>query len=352
MWYLAWWILRPVQLAWRKHHWVGETHLNACVLRGIRNDTRRGRRVWGSAIPCHLSYSVYWFGSAFWMSPLTSLDENPAWEDMCGFRKPRWWVIISKSTTLNRQTQIIELPSNWSFTVKGFGRSWSGLKAACKSVPSTLLIASRIFQRWVAATHVTAFNHMHGLLLHIPSPTPFTKKINTGTPMTNWWQILPKTAHIYPMPPGLESSKPTTWGTNWKLFRPTPYLNQDRRNKVQNVQVRVWCPPVQNLSHTIYTDFPVPTCLQSRWHLWDTVRCAQTARMVHSKWASHLEVLKSQFYLCFPRAVSVERSQPPHPTPQTQHAFAFQNLRACAVCREKNGDWGVVHHSWMEWWGW
>lgn len=322
------------------------------MLRGIRNDTRRGKRVWGSSIPCHLSYSVYWFGSAFWVSPLTSLDEDPAWEDMRGFRKPRWWAIISKSTTLNRQTQ-----RQLSYLQIGHSQ-WKALEEAevgwkqpvSLSPPPSLSLLEFSRDGW--QPHVTAFNHMHGLLLHIPSPTPFTKKINTGTPMTNWWQILHKTAHIYPMPPGLESSKPTTWGTNWQLIRPTPYLNQDRRNKVQNGQVRVWCPPVQNLGHTIYTDFPVSTCLQSRWHLWDTVRCAQTARTVHSKWPSHLEMLKSQFYLCFPRAVCVERSQPPHPMPQTQHAFAFQNLRACAVCREKNGDSGVVQHSWMEWWGW
>ena len=129
--------------------------------------------------------------------------------------------------------------------------------------------------------------------------------------MANRWQILHKTACIYPMSIGLKFSKPAPWGANWQLIRPTPHLSQDRRNKIQNGQVRIWCPPEQNLSHTIYTDFPVSTCLQSRWHLLDTVRCAQTAWIVHSKWPSPLETLKPQFYLCFfLRADSVERSQP------------------------------------------
>lgn len=134
----------------------------------IRNGTKTNSRICSSAIPCHLSYSVRWFGRGFWMSPLPSLDEDPAWEAMHSFSKLRWWAIISKSTILNWQTQIIELPSKWSLTVKGFGflymRSncdfkvppnkhinshfqpcseetevWSGFKAACKSVPSTLL---------------------------------------------------------------------------------------------------------------------------------------------------------------------------------------------------------------------
>ena len=29
-------------------------------------------------------------------------------------------------------------------------------------------------QRWAVVTYVTAFNHMHSLLLHTPSPTTFT----------------------------------------------------------------------------------------------------------------------------------------------------------------------------------
>ena len=109
-----------IQLAWKKHLWDGETHLNICMPRGMKNDTRGGGRVWGSVIPSDHSYFVYWFGRGFWMSPLTSLDEDPAWEAMCCFRKLRWWVITSKSTILNWQMQIIELPSNWSFTVKDF----------------------------------------------------------------------------------------------------------------------------------------------------------------------------------------------------------------------------------------
>ena len=168
-----------IQLAWKKHLWDGETHMNICMPRGMKSDTRRGGRVWGSVIPSDHSYSVYWFGRGFWMSPLTSLDEDPAWEAMHCFRKLRWWVITSKSTILNRQMQIIELPSNWSFTVKDFGflymknscdfkappgkqrfpfptsfwRSWRGFKA-CKSVPFTLLTASGKFQTEMSGGHI------------------------------------------------------------------------------------------------------------------------------------------------------------------------------------------------------
>lgn len=113
------------------------------------------------------------------------------------------------------------------------------------------------------------------------------------------------------MSPCLKSSKTTTWGANWKLARTASYPSQDRRNKIQKGQMRIWCPPEQSLSHMVYADFPVSTCLKSRWHLLDIVSYTQTAHTVHSKWPSYLEMSKPQFFsVLSPRAVSVERPVP------------------------------------------
>lgn len=157
----------------------------------------------------------------------------------------------------------------------------------------------------MAATHVTVFNHMHGLLLHCSQPHPLHQKISTGTSMTNQWQILQNKACIHPTSPCLKSSKTTTWRANWQCVGLILHLSQDRRNKIQKGQMRIWCWPEQSLSHVVYTAFPVSTCLKSRWHLLDIVSCAQTAHTVHSKWASSLEMSKPQFFLCFPPELSV-----------------------------------------------
>lgn len=104
---IIWWI------SWQ-FNWHGKNTFEmvrliwtfAC-LGGMKNDTRGGGRVWGL---CHSLWSlifVYWFGRGFWMSPLTSLDEDLAWEAMHCFRKLRWWVITSKSTILNWQMRIV-----------------------------------------------------------------------------------------------------------------------------------------------------------------------------------------------------------------------------------------------------
>ena len=95
----------------------------------------------------------------------------------------------------------------------------------------------------------------------------------------------------------------------------------------------------------VYTDFLVSTCLKHRWHLLDRVRCAQMAHMVHYKWPYHLEMLKLQFFLCFPRAVSVERSQSPHPVQQT-YIRPLKPSSLCSVMGKKkmvNKTWFNIH---------
>lgn len=122
---------------------------------------------------------------------------------------------------------------------------------------------------------------------------------------------------------------------NWQLIKSTPHLRQDTGSGRQKGRVRIWCHPerTQATWSTLISQSPHASKADGicwtqsdmlRWLIWFIPNGSPTWKCQNLS-----------FFLCFPRAISVQRSHPSHPVPQTGCICPLKPLSLCSMLGKK-----------------